>query len=53
MLFEQNELNKVSQETQNIQREQVEYSKKFGFLEQLQSAVRTDEEYAKFKGYLD
>lgn len=52
MLFEQNELNKINQD-ENIQREQVEYSKKFGFLEQLQSAVRTDEEYAKFKGYLD
>ena len=52
MLFEQNEINKINQD-ENIQREQVEYSKKFGFLEQLQSAVRTDEEYAKFKGYLD
>lgn len=34
-------------------REQLEYKSKFGFLDELRSSVRTDEEYAKFKGYID
>lgn len=33
--------------------EQIEYKSKFGFLEELRNFVRTDEEYAKFKGYID
>jgi len=32
---------------------QIEYKSKFGFLDELKSAVRTDEEFAKFKGYID
>lgn len=33
--------------------QEYEYKSKFGFLNELQSAVRTDEEYAKYKGYID
>lgn len=33
--------------------EEYEYKKKFGFLDELKSCVRTDEEFAKFKGYID
>lgn len=32
---------------------QLQHKAKFGFLEELQNSVRTDEEYAKFKGYID
>ena len=32
--------------------QQIEYKSKFGFLDELKSSVRTDEEYAKFKGYI-
>jgi len=32
---------------------QLEYKSKFGFLDELRNSVRTDEEYAKFKGYID
>lgn len=51
VLFErkQQELNKIEIE----KLEQIEYKNKFGFIEQLKSSVRTDEEYAKFKGYID
>ncbi len=31
----------------------MEYKSKFGFLDELKKSVRTDEEYAKFKGYID
>lgn len=33
--------------------QQLEYKSKYGFLDELKSAVRTDEEYAKYKGYID
>lgn len=33
--------------------QQIEYKSKFGFLDELKNSVRTDEEYAKFKGYID
>ena len=33
--------------------QQLEYKSKFGFLDELKSCVRTDEEYAKYKGYID
>ena len=32
---------------------ELEYKSKFGFLDELKSSVRTDEEYAKYKGYID
>lgn len=50
MLFgikqEQNEINENTLQ-------QLEYKSKFGFLDELKNSVRTDEEYAKFKGYID
>ena len=51
MLFERKkeERNEVSYEAL----EQIEYKSKFGFLDELKKSVRTDEEYAKFKGYID
>lgn len=50
MLFEREERDNLS----NIQEvEQYEYKKKFGFLDELRSSVRTDEEFAKFKGYIE
>lgn len=51
MLFE----NKQQEKEINYEalREQLEYKSKFGFLDELKSSVRTDEEYAKFKGYID
>ncbi len=36
----------------NELRQELEYKNKFGFLDELKSSVRTDEEYAKFKGYI-
>ena len=51
MLFEKkHEQHETSYESL---REQLEYKNKFGFLDELKSSVRTDEEYAKFKGYID
>ena len=50
MLFEKKQ---QEAETNYELLKQIEYKNKFGFLEQLQSSVRTDEEYAKFKGYID
>ena len=51
MLFER------SKEAENVKKiealEQIEYKYKYGFLEELKSSVRTDEEFAKFKGYID
>lgn len=32
---------------------ELEYKSKFSFLDELQNAVRTDEEFAKYKGYID
>jgi len=51
MLFE----NKNIQPNTNYNelRQELEYKNKFGFLDELKSSVRTDEEYAKFKGYID
>lgn len=50
MLFEkEQEENTFNTEINN----EIEYKRKYGFLNELQSAVRTDEEYAKFKGYID
>lgn len=50
MLFEKKqEQNEINYETMK----QLEYKSKFGFLDELKNSVRTDEEYAKFKGYID
>lgn len=51
MLFErkQEEPNEINYEALRA----LEYKSKFGFLDELKSAVRTDEEYAKYKGYID
>lgn len=51
MLFENNK-EFVDEATLNAIQE-YEHKAKFGFLEELQSSVRTDEEYAKYKGYID
>lgn len=32
---------------------QLDYKSNFGFLDELKNAVKTDEEYAKYKGYID
>ena len=54
MLFEkkstemQTNYNELKQEL-DILKEQYEYISKFGFLDELKSCVRTDEEYAKYK----
>ena len=50
MLFERKQ---QENETNYELLKQIEYKSKFGFLDELKSAVRTDEEYAKFKGYID
>ena len=51
MLFEKK---KIEHETNyNELRQELEYKSKFGFLDELKCSVRTDEEYAKFKGYID
>ena len=50
MLFERKQ---PENETNYELLKQIEYKSKFGFLEELKSSVRTDEEYAKFKGYID
>ena len=51
MLFERKE--KQVEEPNYELLKQIEYKSKFGFLDELKSSVRTDEEYAKFKGYID
>ena len=51
MLFEKQ--NRQSEEPNNELLKQIEYKSKFGFLDELKNSVRTDEEYAKFKGYID
>ena len=50
MLFEKEQQENI---LNNDQTNELEYKRKYGFLNELQSAVRTDEEYAKFKGYID
>ena len=50
MLFEKEQQeNTFTAEISN----EMEYKRKYGFLNELQSAVRTDEEYAKYKGFID
>lgn len=41
------------QENNNIYEQELKDKYKYGFLNELQNSVRTDEEYAKFKGYID
>ena len=51
MLFEKKQ---TQPETNyNELRQELEYKSKYSFLDELRSSVRTDEEYAKFKGYID
>ena len=52
MLFQKdnNETNTLANE---LQKEEYEYKNKFGFLDELKCNVRTDEEFAKYKGYID
>lgn len=52
MLFEKKQVNEQEQSNYEMLK-QIEYKSKFGFLDELKSSVRTDEEYAKFKGYID
>lgn len=40
------------QEQNNVYEQELQEKYKYGFLNELQSSVRTDEEYAKFKGYI-
>ena len=51
MLFErkQEEPNEINYQALK----ELEYKSKFGFLNELKNSVKTDEEYAKFKGYID
>ena len=42
-----------TQEELKSMKEQYEYKSKFGFLDELKANVRTDEEFAKYKGYVD
>ena len=51
MLFERKE-NVVEEPNYELLKE-IEYKHKFGFLNELQNSVRTDEEFAKYKGYID
>ena len=51
MIFENKKEEKTQEELYKL--EQYEYKSKYGFLDELKGAVRTDEEYAKFKGYID
>lgn len=51
MLFEKK--NTEAESNYNELRQELEYKSKFGFLDELKNSVRTDEEYAKFKGYID
>ena len=51
MLFEKK--NTEPETNYNELQQELEYKSKFGFLDELKSSVRTDEEYAKFKGYID
>ena len=51
MLFEKKDEQKDN--IYSFEMEQYEYKKKYGFLDELKNAVKTDEEYAKFKGYID
>ena len=51
MLFSKNKEEKVDAYYKAA--EDLEYKSKFGFLDELKNSVRTDEEYAKFKGYID
>lgn len=50
MLFDKRQ--EPNEPNYNIMQE-IEYKSKFGFLDELKSSVKTDEEYAKFKGYID
>lgn len=51
MLFERKQ--QEQNEIDSAALKQLEYKSKFGFLDELKSSVKTDEEYAKFKGYID
>ena len=51
MLFEKKDEDK--NDVYSLELQQYEYKKKYGFLDELRNAVRTDEEYAKFKGYIE
>lgn len=41
------------QDNNNIYEQELKDKYKYSFLNELQSSVKTDEEYAKFKGYID
>lgn len=51
MFFEKN--SEEIKEDYSFEKEQYEYNKKYGFLNELKSAVKTDEEYARYKGYIN
>ena len=45
-------IDEINDEVVSTEKEQFEYNAKYGFINELKNAVKTDEEYADYKGYL-
>ena len=53
MLFEKRQDIQNENITNFEELKKYEYKQKYGFLDELRNSVKSDEEYAKFKGYMD